>query len=155
MSFIQPSTFLSSTRLHASSTTASSVTSAAKEQHGPPSLRSNSSLATLVQLVRNPLEAVVEWRGLDGTGQEERARRQRLEDRKQILYLRLRNVSTSGGKCKNPLLTVMASLCRLRSTMIGKLQLPSLMKLKTTMPGNRSAIPQITMRLSLKHVSSN
>lgn len=54
--------------------------------------RSSSSLSRLVHFVRNPIESVGEavenW--YDGTTKEERARRQCLADRKQILYLKMR-----------------------------------------------------------------
>ena len=56
---------------------------------------SASSLASLVRLARNPIEnigeAVENW--YDGTTKEERARRQSLADRKQLLYLKMRMVS--------------------------------------------------------------
>ena len=55
---------------------------------------SASSLASLVRLARNPIEnigeAVENW--YDGTTKEERARRQSLADRKQLLYLKMRMV---------------------------------------------------------------
>lgn len=58
-------------------------------------LRSSSSLASLVHFARNPIENVGEalenW--YDGTTKEERARRQSLADRKQLLYLKMRLVS--------------------------------------------------------------
>lgn len=57
--------------------------------------RSSSSLSRLVHFVRNPIESVGEavenW--YDGTTKEERARRQCLADRKQIIYLKMRMVS--------------------------------------------------------------
>ena len=56
---------------------------------------SASSLASLVRLARNPIEnigeAVEDW--YDGTTKEERARRQSLADRKQLLYLKMRMAS--------------------------------------------------------------
>lgn len=56
--------------------------------------RAKSSFASLVHFVRNPFENVGEtvehWR--DGLTKEERARKQSLEDKKQLLYLRLRVV---------------------------------------------------------------
>ena len=58
------------------------------------SLRSKSSIANLIQFVRRPVENVGEafeyW--LDGYTREERIQNRQLEDRKQILYLKLRNV---------------------------------------------------------------
>ncbi len=57
--------------------------------------RSPSSLASLVHFARNPIESVGEvvdnW--YDGTTKEERAARQSLVDRKQLLYLKMRLVS--------------------------------------------------------------
>ena len=57
--------------------------------------QSSSSLASLVHFARNPIENVGEvvedW--YDGTTKEERARRQSLADRKQLLYLKIRMVS--------------------------------------------------------------
>lgn len=57
-------------------------------------LRSKSSIANLIQFVRNPVENVGEafeyWR--DGYTTEEQIRKQRQDDRKQILYLKLRTV---------------------------------------------------------------
>lgn len=57
--------------------------------------QSSSSLASLVHFARNPIEAVGEvvenW--YDGTTKEERASRQSLADRKQLLYLKMRTVS--------------------------------------------------------------
>ena len=58
-------------------------------------LASSSSLASLVHFARNPIknleEAVENW--YDGTTPEERARRQSLADRKQLLYLKMRMVT--------------------------------------------------------------
>ena len=63
----------------------------------PKARPSASSLASLVRLARNPIEnigeAVENW--YDGTTKEERARRQSLADRKQLLYLKMRMVSLS------------------------------------------------------------
>ena len=60
-------------------------------------LRSSNSLAGLVKFARNPIEnigqAVENW--YDGTTKEERAKRQCLADRKQLLYLKMRMVSLS------------------------------------------------------------
>lgn len=77
MYFIQNSTLLSNTG-HA--------------KGGGRQLRSQGPIASLVHLVRNPIEAVESWR--DGLTKEERAWKQRVHDRKQILYLNLRNVET-------------------------------------------------------------
>lgn len=57
--------------------------------------RSSSSLASLIYFARNPIEnvgqVVEDW--YDGTTKEERARKQSLADRKQLLYLKMRMVS--------------------------------------------------------------
>lgn len=63
----------------------------------PGNRRSSSSLASLVHFARNPIEnigeAVENW--YDGTTKEERARRQSVADRKQLLYLKMKMVSLS------------------------------------------------------------
>lgn len=57
-------------------------------------LRSTSSIAHLIDFVRNPSqnvsEAVENW--YDGTTKEDRDRRQSLADRKQLLYVKMRMV---------------------------------------------------------------
>lgn len=62
----------------------------------PTPLQSKTSIARLVQLARHPVENVTEaiedW--FDGTTKAERDRRQSLDDRKQLLYLKLREVLT-------------------------------------------------------------
>ena len=67
----------------------------ARDQQGQRSLRATSSLANLIHFARHPVEnvgeAVENW--YDGSTKEERARRQLLADRKQLLYLKLRTVS--------------------------------------------------------------
>ena len=67
----------------------------ANNQLGQHSLRSTSSLANLIHFARHPVEnvgeAVENW--YDGSTKEERARRQVLADKKQLLYLKLRTVS--------------------------------------------------------------
>lgn len=60
----------------------------------PREIGSKASIARLVQFARHPVENVTEaledW--YDGTTKAERDRRQSLEDRKQLLYLKLREV---------------------------------------------------------------
>ena len=77
-----------------------------RQQKGQNSLRSTSSIATLIDFVRNPTgnvsEAVENW--YDGSSKEQRARRQSLEDRKQLLYLKMRMVQapwaiSEGHRC--------------------------------------------------------
>ena len=83
----------------------------AKNQQGQQSLRATRSLANLIHFARHPVEnvgeAVENW--YDGSTKEERARRQVLADRKQLLYLKLRTVSlpvhvvgtiTDGNACR-------------------------------------------------------
>lgn len=64
-----------------------------------PRLRPASSLANLIQFARNPVENVSEalenW--YDGSTKEERVSRQALEDRKQLLYLKMRLVRKCPG----------------------------------------------------------
>ena len=66
-------------------------------KQNPKNRPSSSSLASLVHFTRNPIEnigeAVENW--YDGTTKEERARRQRVADRKQLLYLKMKMVSLS------------------------------------------------------------
>lgn len=90
MSFLQNATLLSSIRSHDTP-----PEPPAKQPRTGHTLRSRGSIATLVSLVRNPVatvgEAVETWYG--GLTIEERIGKQRSEDRKQVLYLRLRSVS--------------------------------------------------------------
>ena len=57
-------------------------------------LQSKASISRLLHLARHPIEdlneAFEDW--YDGTTKEERTQRQSLEDRKQLLYLKLREV---------------------------------------------------------------
>ncbi|KAI4225834.1 MAG: hypothetical protein L6R36_003631 [Xanthoria steineri] len=63
----------------------------------PKPLQPKASIARLVQLARHPVENVTEaiedW--FDGTTKAERDRRQSLDDRKQLLYLKLRESSNA------------------------------------------------------------
>ena len=98
----------------------------ARNQQGQQSLRSTSSLANLIHFARHPVEnvgeAVENW--YDGSTKEERARRQLLADRKQLLYLKLRTVSL-------PVYVVVAiadgSACRPQPMRTGKPQQKTLM----------------------------
>ena len=69
--------------------------SAGAQQSSIQTLRSKGSLANLIQFARNPFEnaseAVEDW--LDGSTKKQRAEKQVVEDRKQLLYLKLRSVS--------------------------------------------------------------
>lgn len=90
MSILQSSTLLQSLTLqHGKHRTL------AASSESSPSLRAKSSIASLLHLARHPIEAVSEviedW--YDGTTKEQRYRRQSVQDRKQLLYLKLREVS--------------------------------------------------------------
>lgn len=65
-------------------------------------IRSKSSLASLIQFVRNPVanvgQALEYYYDGDKDNKEERVKQQILEDKKQILYLRLRNVWSTRGQ---------------------------------------------------------
>ena len=91
MSFLQHSMYLSRT----SHTKARSFSTSL---NGRKSLRSRLSLSSLAHLARNPVgvvgEVVEGWR--DGLTPEERTEKQRVDNRKQILYCKLRNVSHKG-----------------------------------------------------------
>ena len=67
---------------------------ASRRENRDVALRPKSSLANLIHFVRNPVESasgVIEhWQ--DGCTKEERARKQSLEDKKQVFYVRLREV---------------------------------------------------------------
>ena len=66
----------------------------AKGQEDTQRLTTKSSLANLIHFAKNPLgnisEGVEDW--YDGTTKAERAARQAIEDRKQLLYLKMRMV---------------------------------------------------------------
>ena len=68
--------------------------SAGKQNQGDHALKTKGSLANLIHFARNPFEnaseVVEDW--LDGSTKQERAEKQAVEDRKQLLYLKLRNV---------------------------------------------------------------
>jgi hypothetical protein len=90
MSFLQNTALLQSLSLnhgHGSETTEN----CGKQQA---IIQSKSSIANLIQFVRNPVENVGEafeyW--CDGYTTEERIQKQEQDDRKQILYLKLRTV---------------------------------------------------------------
>lgn len=64
-------------------------------------IQSKSPLASLIQFVRNPVanvgQALEYYYEGDKDNKEERIKQQILEDKKQILYLRLRNVWSTRG----------------------------------------------------------
>lgn len=93
MSFLPSSTLLKSLTIgHGSNAAPSGADEDQKSGKLP--LRSKSSIANLIQFVRKPVgtvgEAVENW--YEGNTKEERIEQQILEDKKQILYLRLRTV---------------------------------------------------------------
>ena len=92
MSFLRsPSLFQTLSPNHGDDVFVSNAAGKLKEQKR---LRPTSSFANLIKFVRNPLEnvgeAVEDW--YDGTSKEERERKQAVEDRKQLLYLKMRTV---------------------------------------------------------------
>ena len=101
MPFLQSSAFLHGTSFSHDSDR-DSVASKGNKQNLV--LRPKSSLANLIHFVRNPFESasgVVEyWQ--DGDRKEERTRKQSLEDKKQILYVKLREVRAEGNRLPRP-----------------------------------------------------
>lgn len=91
MSFLPSSTLLQSLTIRHGNNSAPPITDGDQKAG---KIRSKGSIANLIQLVRNPIdtvgEAVEDW--YEGNTREERIKQQVLEDKKQILYLRLRNV---------------------------------------------------------------
>ncbi|MCJ1453440.1 hypothetical protein MMC28_003787 [Mycoblastus sanguinarius] len=94
MSFLRsPSLFQTLSPNHGDDVFVSNAAGKLKEQKR---LRPTSSFANLIKFVRNPLEnvgeAVEDW--YDGTSKEERERKQAVEDRKQLLYLKMRTATS-------------------------------------------------------------
>lgn len=91
--FLQDTTLLPSTLKHGKPLKGLKVSSQTQSQAR--NLRSKSSIASLVSAARNPVAAIGDvLDGLrDGLTKEERVERQKLENKKQLLYIRLRNVS--------------------------------------------------------------
>ena len=95
MSILQPSTILQSIGF-GHTAAADPATFNGKPQTIPRQLHSQNSLANLVHIVKHPVENVVDswdtwW---DGYTKEQRARKQSFDQKRQILYLRLREVSS-------------------------------------------------------------
>ena len=87
MSIFQPSALLQGIFSH----DANSEVIDLNDQHEHGLFKPKSSLANLIHFVRNPLENLGEnWQ--DGFTKEERARKQVVEDKTQLQYLRLRTV---------------------------------------------------------------
>lgn len=95
MSLLQDTALLQSTGHHRPKSPTKSKVGPGKQPNGSQALPSSSSLAALVNLVRNPVatvgQAVEGW--YDGMTPVERARRQAIEQRKHLLYIKLRDVS--------------------------------------------------------------
>ncbi|KAI9860870.1 MAG: hypothetical protein M1830_006216, partial [Pleopsidium flavum] len=91
MSFLQDATLLPNTLQHGKSIKEKNL--AVHIQPHRQQLRSKGSIASLVSIVRNPVATVGDaFEGFrDGLTKEERVEKRRVEDKKQILYLRLRN----------------------------------------------------------------
>lgn len=147
MSILQPSTILQSIGFgHAAM--ADPVTFNGKPQIPSRQLHSQSSLANLVHIVKHPVENVVDswdtwW---DGYTKEQRARKQSFDQKRQILYLRLREVSS----IVIPQCIVSANVYatfRLRIMRIGKLLPPRWTTLRETTAGNQCLNRPITMRI--------
>ena len=147
MSILQPSTILQSIRFgHAAP--ADPVTWNGKAQTVSQQLRSKSSLANLVHIAKHPVEHVVDsldawW---DGYTKEQRARKQSFDQKRQILYLRLREVSSISIPQPIVSASVYATL-RLRIMRIGKLLPPRWTTSRETMAGNRCLNRPITMQI--------
>lgn len=93
MSLLQDPTIIHS-RFHRKNTV-QTQTSSSPESSRPGSLRKRAAVATLSSFVRDS----VTWAGdvlnsyRDGLSKEEREKKMHVDERKQILYLRMRNVS--------------------------------------------------------------
>lgn len=115
------------------STDGPSVASSSRSHAGL--LHTKSSIANLVRFVRNPLERVSEvtgcWR--DTSRDEESARKQSLENKRQILYVRLREVHAMKRLSLSTWET--DQLCRQLLTRIGKMRQALSMRLRATMSG--------------------
>lgn len=100
MSFLPTSNFMQSlSTSHGNSKEPGIVDGNAKRPQKQ--IQSKSSLANLIQFVRNPVanvgQALEYYYEGDKDNREERVKQQILEDKKQILYLRLRNVCSPRG----------------------------------------------------------
>lgn len=150
MSLFQDTTLLPSTLQHGNSLKGLKV--ASNGQSSCRQLCSKGSIASLVSAARNPVAAIGDvLEGLrDGLTKEERAERQRLENKKQVLYIRLRDVSVelSIRKSLYYCLKLIDLLYSPQLTKNGKLRPKRSMTSRATMPGNRSSIHRTTMLLS-------
>lgn len=145
---LQPSTMLQSISF-GHNTASKSVTSNGKLHTLPQHFCSRRPLAHVVKLVRHPVENVGEtfdswW---DGCSKEERVRKQSVDQKKQILYLRLKEVRKATLSLDNSCANAHA-VCRLQSMRIGKPQLPHWTTSRETMSGKQCQNLPITMRPS-------
>lgn len=93
MSFLHDTTILPTTLQHGKAASLS-------RKHNQQQLRSNGSIASLISAVRNPVATIGDvldgiW---DGLTKEERLEKQRVENKKQILYVRLRTVGLTSSQ---------------------------------------------------------
>ena len=120
------------------------------QQSNSQPLRSRTSIANLVQFARHPLENVGEtfedW--YDGSTKDQRVQRQTLEDRKQLLTIKLRNVGFSNPPRHSAL---SLTLCRQPAGQTGKRLLSSLMNWKATTNGKLFSTPQNMTPLCFRH----
>ena len=112
-------------------------------------LRSKGSIASLARLVRNPIEAVGEtvegW--YDGLTKEERAQKQAIEQKRQILYLKLRDVSSRDTIVDQELTQF---VFRQSIMMTGEEPRQSWITSRVTMNGRWCSSPRNTMQSSCK-----
>ncbi|KAI4288979.1 MAG: hypothetical protein L6R35_001761, partial [Caloplaca aegaea] len=96
MSILQSSTLLQSLTLQHGNSQPTPALKKSRPHTPPNALHSKSSIARLLHFARHPVEkfggVVEDW--YDGTSRQERKRRQDLEDRKQLLYIKLRESSS-------------------------------------------------------------
>ena len=117
MSFLQNTALLQSLSLNHGS---NELDENAQKQQA--ALRSKSAIANLIQFVRNPVENIGEaleyW--YDGYTTDERVQKQEQDDRKQILYLNLRNVCMSSPTSIPRDANVFSKGCKIRGLADGR-----------------------------------
>lgn len=156
MSFLQDTTLLPSTLQHGNSLKGLKLSSNRPSEGRQ--LRSKGSIASLVSAARNPVATIGDvLDGLrDGLTKEERIGRQRLEYQKQILYIRLREVSEASRFALVPVRSrANNSLYSPPAMSNGRHLLKRSMTSRAMMPGNQSSTHLITTLLSLQVDWSN
>lgn len=151
MSFLQDTTLLPSTLQHGNSLKGLKVSSS--RQSDSRQLRSQGSIASLLSAARNPVATIGDvFDGLrDGLTKEERLERQRLDNQKQILYIRLRDVSEASRFGLVPVLSRANNFFYSLPTMSNGRLLPKRsMTSRAMMPGNQSSTHLTTTLLSLQ-----